>query len=139
MVPRQYQLASLEFTRFLDDARDAAELTSINAAYTMAQGVLLTFRRRLDAKQGLLFANVLPALLRALFVADWNVDEARRPFQDRATMTKEVQALRPNHNYSPDTAIKDVATALRQHVDEEVFDRVLTRLPAGAVEFWRVG
>lgn len=137
-VPRQYQFASMEFSQFLVDARDAAGLTSVNAAYTMTQGVLLTFRQRLDAKQGILFANVLPAVLRAIFVADWDVDEPRKRFEDRAAMTKEVQALRPNHNYSPDTVIRDVAIALRKHVDAEIFDRVLTQLPHGASEFWRI-
>jgi len=128
----------MEFTRFLNDARDAAGLTSTNAAYTMAQGVLLTFRRRLDAKQGLRFATTLPAVLRAIFVADWDIDEPRGQFDDRAAMTKGVQALRPNHNYSPDTAIRNVATALRKHVDEEIFDRVLMQLLPRATEFWRV-
>ena len=137
-VPRQYQLASLEFSQFLSDARDAAGLTSTNAAYTMVQGVLHTFRRRLDIKEAILFASVLPAVLRALFVADWNLEEPKRSFEDRASMTKEVQALRPNHNYSPDSAIHDVATALRKHVDEEILDRVLAQLPDGAAQFWHV-
>lgn len=34
----------------------------------MVQGVLQTFRRRLDVKEAVLFANVLPPMLRALFV-----------------------------------------------------------------------
>ena len=137
-VPRQYQLASLEFNEFLVDARDAAGLMTTNAAYTMVQGVLHTFRRRLEIKQAILFANVLPAVLRAIFVADWDVEEPKRRFEDRAAMTKEVQALRPNHNYAPDTAIHDVATALRKHVDEEMFDQVLAQLPDGAAQFWHV-
>jgi uncharacterized protein (DUF2267 family) len=89
----------MEFTQFLNDAREAAGLTSTNAAYTMAQGVLLTFRRRLDVKQGLRCANTLPAVLRAVFVADWDIDEPRRQFDGQAAMTIEVQALRPNHNH----------------------------------------
>ena len=53
-------------------------------------------------------------------------------------MTDEVQALRADHNYAPDTAIRNVAQALRRVVGPEVLDAVLDRLPGGAVEFWAV-
>jgi uncharacterized protein (DUF2267 family) len=99
--------------------------------------VLQAFRRRLSVKEALLFAEELPPVLRAIFVSDWDVDEPRRPFEDRATMTKEVQALRGDHNVSPDTAIHDVALALRRNMNEEALDRVLAKLPPGAAEFWR--
>jgi uncharacterized protein (DUF2267 family) len=85
----------------------------------------------------LLFANALPAVLRAIFVADWDLEEPTVPFSGRRTMTREVQAFRGDHNLSPETAIADVAAALRRHVDEATLDRVLARLPAGAVDFWR--
>jgi uncharacterized protein (DUF2267 family) len=137
MVPNQYQLASQQFSEFLTDVRDTAGLTSTHQAFTMTQGVLQTFRRRLDVKNALLFANVLPAVLRAIFVADWDLEEPTLPFVDRAAMTQEVLALRADHNVSPDTAIDDVATALRRHVDVAQLERVLARLPDGAVEFWR--
>jgi hypothetical protein len=52
-------------------------------------------------------------------------------------MTKEVQALRADHNLAPDTAILDVASALRRHVDVKNFDRVLDSLSEGAAKFWR--
>jgi uncharacterized protein (DUF2267 family) len=76
--------------------------------------------------------------LRALFVVDWDVDESRRPFEDHETMTKEVRSLRADHNFSPETAIHDVARALRKNIDERALDRVLANLPEGAVEFWRI-
>lgn len=138
-VPPEYQRASQDFTRFLLDAREASGLATTHQVYTMVQGVLLVFRRRLDVRDAVLFANVLPPLLRALFVADWDTDEPKRPFADRAVMTKEVQALRADHNFSPETAIRDVAVALRQNVDEAALDRVLARLPEGAVQFWQKG
>ena len=103
----------------------------------MVQGVFQTFRRRLDLKDAVRFAGVLPAALRALFVADWNPEEPQRPFEERAAMTQEVRALRADHNFAPETAIQDVARALRRHVDEAVFDRFLESLPSGASEFWR--
>lgn len=94
------------------------------------------FRRRLDLKDAIRFAGVLPVGMRALFVADWDTDEPRRPFEDRVIMTKEVQALRADHNFAPETAIRDVASALRRHVDQDAFNRVLARLPKDAAEFW---
>lgn len=137
-VPIEYELASHAFSRFLVDARDAALLTSTHATFTMVEGVLRVFRRRLEVRDAIAFADVLPPLLRALFVAHWDVDEPRGAFQDRETMTREAQSLRPVHNHAPDTAIRDVATALRRHVDEAELDRVLAGLPPGAAEFWAV-
>ena len=136
-VPSQYEFASRDFTRFLVDAREISGLTSTHQAYTMVEGVLRAFRRRLDVADALQFANVLPPLLRAIFVSDWDVGEPRLPFEDRTAMTRDVQSLRPEHNFAPATSIRDVAEALRRNVDEGTFDRLLARLPAGAAEFWR--
>ena len=111
-IPGPYELASEDFNAFLRDARDIAGLGSTHQAYTMVQGVLQAFRRRLSVKDALRFADVLPPVLRALFVAGWDVEEPRRAFGDRPAMTVEVQSLRGNHNVSPDTSIRDVAQAL---------------------------
>ncbi|HTT71946.1 MAG TPA: hypothetical protein VMG32_12055 [Anaeromyxobacteraceae bacterium] len=51
-------------------------------------------------------------------------------------MTEEVRSLRPEHNFAPDSAIADVARALRQNVDAAALDGVLAALPEGAAEFW---
>jgi len=136
-VPSEYQRASQDFYKFLTDAKSTSGLTTTHQVYTMVQGVLQTFRRRLDVKDAILFANVLPPVLRAIFVADWDTDEPQRLFENRAVMTKEVQSLRADHNFAPDTAIRDVAIALRQNVQEAAFDSVLARLPDGAVQFWQ--
>lgn len=136
-LPSEYQRASQEFEKFMVDARDISGLATTNMAYTMVQGVLQAFRRRLSVRDAALFANVLPAVVRAIFVADWNTDEPRRAFEDRAAMTREVQALRPAHNFAPDTAIQDVATALRRNIDETALGRVLAKLPEEAAQFWR--
>lgn len=135
-VPAEYERASAQFYVYLVDARDIAGLWSTHVAYTMTQGVFQVFRRRLSPQDAITFANVLPIGLRALFVSDWNVHEERKPFGDRDTMTREVQSLRPDHNFSPETAIRDVAQALRRHVDEAALDACLAQLPAGAAEFW---
>ena len=136
-VPAEYERASDQFYKFLLDARDAAGLTTTNQAYTMVQGVLQAFRRRLDFKDAILFANILPIGLRALFVSDWDMNEPTQPFQERAIMTREVQALRAEHNFAPDSAIRDVACALRKNIDEVALDQLLAKLPKGAVQFWQ--
>lgn len=138
MVPPEYQHAKISFYDFLTDVRDQANFPDTHPAYTVAQGVLQAFRRRLELKDAVRFSNVLPVGLRALFVADWDPDEPQRPFEDLETMTREVQNLRPLHNYAPDDSIKIVAAALRRNVDLDAFERVLAKLPEGAAQFWKV-
>lgn len=137
-APQEYQRATDHFYDFLVDLRDEIGFTTTNPAYTTTQSVFLTFRRRVSLADGIRFAAVLPAGLRALFVADWDPDEPRLAFEDRETMTKEVRDLRRNHNYSPDTAIRDVARVVRRHVDAEAFSRMLSRLSPAAAEYWSI-
>jgi len=136
-VPVEYKRASMTFEQFMLDARNLSGLATTHQTYTMVQGVFRAFRRRLDVKQAIQFANVLPPVLRALFVADWDLDEPRRPFADRATLTREVQSLRPDHNFAPPSSIHDVAAALRKNIDQAALDRVLASLPTGAQDFWK--
>jgi uncharacterized protein (DUF2267 family) len=137
-VPSEYARATVDFYQFLADARDAAGLTTTNQAHTMVQGVLQAFRHRLEVSESIRFLGALPVGLRALFVADWDIHEHKPPFEDYAVMTKEVQSLRPLHNYAPDTAIYDVPIALRHNVDKAALDRILVTLPQGAMEFWHL-
>lgn len=134
--PAEYERASAKFYDYLVDARDTAGLWSTHVTYTMTQSVFQVFRRRLSTHDAIAFANVLPVCLRALFVTDWNIGEERKLFESREVMTREVKLLREDHNFSTDTAIRDVAEALRRHVDEEAFDKLLEKLPEGAVDFW---
>lgn len=136
-VPAEYQRATDDFYKLLEEIKSISGLRSTHQVYPMLQGVLQTFRRRLELKDAIRFASVLPAGTRALFVADWDVNEPKRPFADRALLTKEVQSLRAEHNFSPDTAIRDTAEALRRNIDEAAFDRMLSTLPEGAIDFWR--
>ena len=53
-------------------------------------------------------------------------------------MTKEVKSLRAAHNFSPDSAICDVAKALRKNLNEHDFENVLTKLPKEAQDYWKV-
>lgn len=137
-VPPEYERASVKFTEFLVAAREAGDLVTTNQAYTMVQGVLQAFRRRLTVKQALAFAELLPPLVRALFVSDWDVDEPRRAFESREAMTKEVQALREGHNWAPEHSLAAVAKALRPYVNQEHFDALLATFPPGARDFWAV-
>lgn len=137
-MPWTYRHASAEWRAFLDDVKDRMGLQSDNMAYTAVDGVLRAFRRRLTPEQGIAFASVLPAVLRAIFVADWDVGRPPVPFADRATLLAEVKALRPHHNLTPDNAIEATAWAVRRCTNPIDFDRVLARLPDGARDFWHV-
>ena len=135
-LPSEYQHAAADFERLLEIARDTSGLSTRNQAYTMVQGVFIAFRRRLELADAIRFAQVLPAVARALFIADWDVEAPVRPFADRETLTREVQALRRHHNFAPDTCIRDVARALRACCDEAALDRVLSGLSPEARAFW---
>jgi uncharacterized protein (DUF2267 family) len=137
-MPYEFRHPAEEFHAFLQSVMDTTGLNTSNQAYTTTEAVLQTFRRRLSVRDGLRFANVLPPVIRALFIKDWNIDEPIQPFATREELTLEVRLLRQDHNFSPETAIRDVAKALRQSVNEMEFDAVLTTLPNGAVEFWAV-
>ncbi len=137
-MPMEYQHASEAFDRFLRDLIEQSGLATRNQVYTVTQGVFQTFRRRLDICDAIRFAGVLPPVLRAIFVADWNTDEPKRGFADRAVMIAEVKALRRDHNFASDTSIEDVAIALRKNMAEAELDSVLAALPKEAAEFWRV-
>jgi uncharacterized protein (DUF2267 family) len=104
----------------------------------MAQGILQAFRRRLEVSEAIRFLSVLPVGLRGLFVTDWEIDEPKRSFEDCAVMTKEAQSLQLLHNFPPETAIRDVAIALRRNLDKTALDRILATLPQGAMQFWQL-
>lgn len=135
-MPLSYQNASRQFRGFLDEVKERMDLGSDHMAYTAVDGVFQVFRRRLTVQQGLDFANVLPCVLTALFVKDWDVSAPPVPFADRSTMTDEVRQVRRHHNFAPDNAIEATARALRRQTDPTDLDRVLTRLPAPARAFW---
>ena len=62
------------------------------------------------------------------------------PFPSRRELHWEVSAIRRDRNLAPETAITDIACALRRSsIDTSSLDRVLRLLPEGAAEFWAVG
>ena len=137
-MPQTYFLASRDFDAFLQDVRDTCLLQTHHQAYHTLRAVLHTFRSHLTTAQALEFANILPAVTRAIFVEDWTPNDTPPPFPDRPTLIQEMKSVRKDHNLAPETAIEDVAAALRRSsIDAAELDRVLARLPVGAEEFWQ--
>lgn len=137
-MPWAYRHASKDWQVFLADAKDGLGLESDNMTYTAVQGVLLAFRRRLTPSEVMAFADQLPAVLRALFIAGWDPDAAPLAWPVRSALEAEAKALRPDHNLTPDHPIAPVAAALRRCTRGPDLDRVLARIGPDAVAFWHV-
>lgn len=69
-IPMEYHHATDEFEAFMKDLLAISLLKTRHQGYTMLQAVLQVFRRRLTLQQAIEFANLLPAVLRAIFVSD---------------------------------------------------------------------
>jgi len=138
-MPLEYRQASVDFDAFMQDLVATSMLQTSHQAYTMLQAVLQAFRHRLTVPQAIAFANVLPPVLRAIFVSDWDAEAPIKRFVSRDELMKEIRAFRHDHNLSTETAIEDVTSTIRRHVDPEAFERVLNILPPDARHFWFVG
>lgn len=137
-MPWGYRHAEKAFKSFIADARDRMGLNSDNMTYTAVDAVFQVFRRRLSPRQVMAFGDVLPELLRALWIYGYDPATAPVAFADRAAMTREAQAIRPHHNLTPDNAIAATAWALRRHMRQADLDRVLAGFGPEAREFWQV-
>lgn len=135
-VPVAYAHAGDAFERFMIEVRDALGVETTHRAFTAVEAVLWVFRRRLDPGGVAAFAQVLPAVLRAVFIEGWDPAQPAVQFAERDALVREVQEVRGAHNFAPETAIETVAAVLRRHVDAQAFDAALSRLPAGAVGYW---
>lgn len=113
-------------------------LASDNMAYTAIDAVLQVFRRRLTGPQGIIFASILPAIPRAIFVKDWDIAQIPLAFSEREALTHEVQQIRVHHNLTPDNAIEATAWALRRHINAREFETAIGQLPSEARHFWHV-
>ncbi len=134
--PFAYSIATQTFLDVLEAVREEAALSTTNQAFTVLEGVLRVFRRRIGVQESLRFADTLPVALRALYVHDWDIEQEQRPFEDPIHLADEVRSLRRRHNSAPDSAIPDVARAVRRFVVASEFDGVLSSLPPGAIQFW---
>lgn len=137
-MPWTYRQATREWRAFLDDIKDRMSLESDNNAFTAVDGVFRTFRRRLTAQQGIDFASILPSVLRAIFVHNWDVTTPPVAFGDRQSLIAEVKSLRKDHNRTPDNAIEATAWALWRATNHRDLRRVLRTLPEPAAAFWHV-
>ena len=135
-MPQEYSNASQDFEAFLADAKEELDLASRHMTYTTVQAVLVVFRRRLTPPQAIAFAAVLPAVLRAIFVDEWDTSEERRSFADLASLNEEVKHFRRHHNFSPDNAIQIVAGVLRRHVDNDALRSALDDISPEAAAYW---
>ncbi|WP_298960009.1 DUF2267 domain-containing protein [uncultured Roseibium sp.] len=137
-MPQTYFHASRDFDAFIKDVRDTCMLQTHHQAYHTLRAVLHTFRSHLTVVEALRFADILPAVTRAIFVEDWIPLETPAPFPDRPALIMEMKAVRQDHNLAPNSAIEDVAAALRRSsIDEQALERILAILPDGAAEFWK--
>jgi uncharacterized protein (DUF2267 family) len=137
-VPPEFVHASRDFDRFLLDARETLGHATTHQTWYSVLGVFVTFRARLSVPQVLAFAQALPPLLGAMVLFEWDPAQEPRPFAPRAELAREAKAFRIEHSFLPDSAIEDVAAALRRHVDRRDFARMLATLPPEAQAFWAV-
>ncbi|MCR9135004.1 MAG: DUF2267 domain-containing protein [Alphaproteobacteria bacterium] len=135
-MPQQYQRASPVFDKILNDLKETLDLATRNQAYTCLQSVLIVFRRRLRPSQILAFADLLPPVVRAIFVADWNDGEFVSGFGKKEELTEEVRSIRRHHNFSGDNVIEGVTSVLRGTMDEGSLEDVLASISPDATDFW---
>ncbi|WP_165498076.1 DUF2267 domain-containing protein [Siculibacillus lacustris] len=135
-IPRDYVFATPDFERFLGDLEETSLLASHSNAYAEARAVFHVFRRHATPAQALAFAAVLPPLLKAMFLEDWDIEAPIAAFpDDDAGLAAEFATEQVVRDAA--AAIADVAATLRRHVDRVALDRVLAALPEGARAYWR--
>jgi uncharacterized protein (DUF2267 family) len=135
-LPQEYENASRDFDRFMDDLIEISMLATHHQAYAVLRGVLHAFRNHLTVEQALRFADALPPVIRALFVEDWHPRPDPPPFPSEMELIAEVRAVRKDHSLASGSSIRDVAQALRRNVAMGDFRRVLGTLPQAAQRYW---
>jgi uncharacterized protein (DUF2267 family) len=137
-MPMEYWSASKDFEALLGDVREACSFGSHHQAYHTLRAVLHVFRAHVSVGDALTFAGILPPVVRAIFVEDWDANMPVTPFPARDVLAEEVKTVRRDHNFAPDTAIADVAGVLRRHINAEDLDRVLRSMPPPAAQYWAI-
>lgn len=136
-MPYTYRHASEEWRDYLASLRETTLIASDNVLYTGTEAVLKSFRARLIPSQALAFANLLPTVLRAIFVSGWDINAAPQPWPDRATQRDEMLALRRDHNFCPPDLLEPLLAAIAATTRGPDLDRVLTRIGPEAADFWQ--
>ncbi|MBF9058350.1 DUF2267 domain-containing protein [Rhodobacterales bacterium HKCCSP123] len=134
-MPWTYRHGEKEWRRFLGDIRAVMGTPSDNVAYTTAEGTFRAFRARLTVEEVARFAQVLPAMPRALFIEGWR-PAPRLPWVGQAAYLVEIKALRADHNFATDRALEAVSVALNRAVGPERLGRALAAIGPGAEAFW---
>lgn len=136
--PQDYQIGDKIFYDFLNEVRIDTDLGSTHMSYTVTQGVFQCFKKRISIANSILFCNLLPAPLRALFVADWNPFQEILPAGNREDWLMDTQSLRKEHNftYLCEDPVKSVAKVIRNYIDSDKFEIYLKNLPSDIREFW---
>ncbi len=137
-MPFAYRSVTKDFEKFLEDLLSVSSLATSNQCYTQTRAVFLVFRSHVEPQVALDFANALPPVLRAIFIEDWNLAAPVTPMPGKERLLAEVKAIREAHNFSTDTAIAEVALALRRNMNKLDYDLMLQKLPAEAAQFWKV-
>jgi uncharacterized protein (DUF2267 family) len=135
-VPAEYAHADRDFERYMIALLDLTTLETRHRAYAVTRAVLHVFRAHLPVHDALVFADALPAVLRAIFIETWRPAGEPTPFPDRAELTREVRAIRRDHTLADDDSIRAVARALRASLDQTTLDRALAGLPDAARDYW---
>ena len=136
-MPYSYRHASEEWSALLKNLREETLIASENVLYTCIQAVLISFRARLSVQQALDFADLLPAVLRAVFVSDWQVAWPL-PWSGREEIRAEMRALRPDHNFCPPELLEHLLRAIPATTRQMDLERVLDRIGPEARAFWRL-
>lgn len=135
-MPFTYRHATDEWRRYLAAMRDRTLIDSDNVIYTATDGLLRAFRARLPARDVLAFADLLPAVLRAILVARWDVEAPLKPWTTRAGIEAEIRSLRQHHNFAPPGILDDLVWGIRREMRQIDLDRLLARLPPEAQALW---
>jgi len=136
-MPMEYWNASKDFEKLLTEVRDTCMLQTHHQAYQTLRAVLHVFRSHLTIPDALKFAGILPPVVRAIFVEDWDGHAAPIPFPENGQLLlAEVMSVRADHNLSPESAIGDVTAVLKRHIDKDRLERELKRLGDQATKFW---
>ncbi len=137
-MPFNYRSATPDFEAYLRDVMEIGMMSTSNQAYQTIRAVFHVFRSHVEPQVAMGFAQFLPAVLRAIFVEDWTLASPITPFPNDEELLREVRAVRPDHNMSPDSAIHDVALALRNCLKVEDYALMMKKLPPDARKFWTV-
>ena len=137
-IPSAYRRATQDFEKFLEDLLAISSLATSHQCFTQTRAVFLVFRSHVEPQVALDFANALRPVLRAIFIEDWNLASPVTPMPGKEKLRAEVKAIREAHNFSTDTAIAEVAVALRQNMNESDYDLMLKSLPSEAATYWKV-